>query len=403
MNNVINQLKAVRIFLILFVATLLFSFSTYFIYFTNSTYLESHVGTQNVGYIYAIGAILNILIYILIPKFLRRFGNFKLILWITSITALLLLALATVKTTPSVLTVFIIFQGVSPVIAYCIDIFLEKFSPPGAMGSIRGIYLTMVTIPAIVAPSIAGLILSQPDYWKLYLIAAIFLVPFIIIMVSYFRKFEDPYYPKLHAVEVAKKFYHNHNIFDIFLDNFLLNLFYCWMTIYMPLYLRNIVGLEWSEIGLIFSIMLLPFLLLQIPVGKIADKHRDEKYLLMFGFFIIAGTTLLIPFIEGKSIVMWATILFTSRVGASIVEVASESFFFKHVHASNTGYISLFRLTRSLPFLVTPLVGILIPYIELKFTFIILGLIMLLGIRYAIKIKPDGLPGHEKESISPFA
>ncbi|MES3005995.1 MAG: MFS transporter [Patescibacteria group bacterium] len=403
MENTLNKLRGVKVFLTLFVATLLFSFSSYFIYFINSTYIETHVGTENVSYIFALGALLNVLIYSIAPTLLRRFGNFKLTIALTSATGLLLLGLAWISWTPAVLLIFIACQGIAPVIVYCIDIFLEKYTPPEEMGSIRGIYLTMVTIPAIVTPFIVGLILSRPDYWKLYLIAAVFLVPFIIIMVSNFRKFEDPYYPRLHIKEVLLKFYHHRNIFDVFVDNFLLNLFYCWMVIFMPLYLRETIGFAWSEIGLLFSIMLLPFLLLQIPVGRLADAHRDEKYLLIFGFLIIAGTSMIIPFIQERSFALWAAILFTSRIGASIVEVASESFFFKHVHANSTGFISLYRLTRSLPFIVTPLVSLLLIFIDLRFTFIILGLIMLLGIRYAIKIRPDGLPGHEKESISPFA
>lgn len=403
MDAVIGKINTVKAFLTLFVSTLLYSFSSYFIYFTNSTYLQSHVGTSNVGYIFALGALMNILMYSLVPTLLRRFGNFKLTYFIAATTAILLLGLSWFSWTPAVLLIFIAFQAIAPVVSYCIDIFLEKFSSPAEIGSIRGIYLTMVTIPAIIAPFIVGLILTSPDYWKLYLIAAAFLVPFIILMVTNFRKFEDPYYPKFHMKEVLHKFYHNHNIFDIFLDNFLLNLFYCWMVIYMPLYLREYIGFEWSEIGLIFSIMLLPFLLLQIPVGRIVDRKQDEKYLLMFGFFIMAGTTMLIPFINDASIVLWSVILFTSRIGASIVEVSSESYFFKHVHTSNTGFISLFRLTRSVPYLVTPLVGLMLLIIDLKFTFFILGLIMLLGIRYAVKIRPDGLPGHEREANSPFA
>lgn len=403
MDNTLNKLKTVKVFLILFVAALLLSFSTYFTYFINSTFLENRVGTENVGYIYALGAILNIILYIYIPTILRKFGNYRLILGLTLTTIVLLLGLAWARVTPLVLTIFILFQATAPVIVYCIDIFLEKISSPEEMGSIRGTYLTLNTIPAIVTPFIAGLILSEPVYWKLYLIAAIFLVPFLILISSNFRKFEDPYYPKLHIKEIALKFYHNHNLFDIFLDNSLLNLFYCWMVIYMPLYLRETIGFEWSEIGLIFSIMLLPFLLLQIPVGRIADSRQDEKYLLMFGFAIIAGTVFVVPFIQEASIVLWAAILFTSRIGASIVEVASESYFFKHVHANNTAYISIFRLTRSLPYLLTPLVGLLLMVMDLRYTFLVLGAIMTLGIRYAVQIRPDRLPGHEKESLPPFA
>lgn len=406
METVIGKIRTIKVFLILFLAILLLSFHTYFIYFINSTYLESHVGTEKVSFIYALGAILNIIAYLSIPSLLRKYGNFRLTYLLTTGTFILLLGLALISWTPAVIALFILYMMISPIIVYCVDIFLEKYSSAEEMGSIRGIYLTVVSLPAIIAPFISGLILTgsgDPTYWKIYLIASAFLIPFLIIIASNFKKFEDPYYPRLHIKEVLHKFYHNKNIFDVFLDNFLLQLFYGWFVIYIPLYLREYIGFEWSEIGLMFSIMLLPFLLLQIPVGRIADQRQDEKYLLMFGFIIMAGTTLVIPFITEASFVLWTSLLFTSRIGASIVEVSSESYFFKHVHVSNTGFISLYRLTRSLPFIVTPLVSALLLIIDLRFTFLVLGIVMLLGVRYAISIKPDGLPGHEKEALPPFA
>ena len=84
---------------------------------------------------------------------------------------------------------------------------------------------------------------------------------------------------------------------------------------------------------------------------------------------------------------MWATILFISRIGASIVEVSTETYFFKHVKSTNAGYISLFRMTKNMAFLIVPAIaGFSIYIMGIGYSWIILALIMLVGVRYARKL-----------------
>ena len=387
MDQVIGKLRTVKTFLLIFVAVLLLSFHFYFTYFINSTYITGYVGEKNIGYVYAIIGLVNIIVFLLAPRLLRRFGNVRLTTFFTLLAGACLLVLAFNTSFVVVLTTFIIYEAIAPLLFYALDIFLEKFSSIAEMGSIRGIYLTMMNLPTMITPFIVGLILTKPDYWKVYLIGAAFLVPFLIIILANFRSFKDPEYPRIDVKDLARTFYQNHNVFDVFLDNFLLNLFFAWMVIYMPIYLRYHIGFEWSAIGVMFSIMLLPFILFQIPIGRYEDEKHDEKWLLVLGFAILSGATMLIPFIVGQNFVIWTAVLFITRVGASIVEVSSESYFFKHIHTDNAGFISLFRMTRALPYVIIPLVGVLLSFIDFKYIFLVLGIIMTLGIRYAFKLE----------------
>ena len=387
MDEVIGKLRTVKTFLLIFVAVLLLSFHFYFTYFINSTYITGYVGEKNIGYVYALIGLVNIIVFLLAPKLLRRFGNVRLTTSFTLLAAACLIVLAFNTSFAVVISTFIIYEAIAPLLFYTLDIFLEKFSSIAEMGSIRGIYLTMMNLPTMITPFIVGLILTKPDYWKVYLIGAAFLVPFLIIILANFRSFNDPEYPRIDVKDLARTFYQNHNVFDVFLDNFLLNLFFAWMVIYMPIYLRYHIGFEWSAIGLMFSIMLLPFILFQIPVGRYEDEKHDEKSLLILGFTIISCATMLIPFIVGQNFVIWTAVLFITRVGASIVEVSSESYFFKHIHTDNAGFISLFRMTRALPYVIIPLVGVLLSFIDFKYIFLVLGIIMTLGVRYAFKLE----------------
>lgn len=388
MDQIFGKMKNLQAMLLIFISVLLLSFHFFFVYFINSKYLNGILSEKTVGYTYAIGSLLNIIIFVYAPAFLRKFGNYKLTLTIGLVELLALLGLAFTTTPALIVGLFIIHQAVGPMLFYCMDIFTESFSTAEEMGNIRGVYLTMQNIPPVITPAIVGLILVKPEYWKVYLIGALFLIPFFILIISNFKNFKDPEYPIINLSQALKRFYNEKNIFDVFIDHFLLHVFYAWTVIYIPLYLTNHIGFSWGEVGIILSIMLLPFIIFQIPIGRMEDKYHDEKHVLVLGFSIMAASFMLIPFIHEKSLVLWAAVLFVSRIGASIVEVSSESYFFKHINPSNAGFISFFRMTRALPFFVIPpIVGMTLLVADFPFIFFVAGLLMLIGVRYALLLK----------------
>ncbi len=338
--------------------------------------------------VYIVGAIVNIAMFLLVPRYLRKRGNFKLIVMLTAIEMAVLFGIASITWAPAILLFFIIQQGVSPIIFYCLDIFLEQSTEENYMGSIRGMYLTMYNLSPIITPVIVGLILAtSTEYWKIYLMSALFLIPFLLIILLNFRKFKDPEYPKIDIQKTITHFLNSKNVYDVFIDHFLLSIFYCWMVIYMPIYLIQSIGFNWEQVGIILSIALLPFVIFQIPIGKIEDIKHDEKMVLIFGFLIMAFSVALIPFITEKSLVLWSVILFISRIGASIVEVSTETYFFKHVKSTNAGYISLFRMTKNMSFLIVPIIAGITTYIVgMEYSWIVLAIIMLVGVRYTTKL-----------------
>ncbi len=388
MDQIFGKIKNVQAMLLIFISVLLLSFHFFFVYFVNAKYVAEILSEKTVGYTYAIGSLLNIFIFIYAPAFLRKFGNYRLTLTLGILELCALIGLAFAHTPFIIVLLFILHQAVGPALFYCMDIFTESFSTLEEMGSIRGMYLTIQNIPPVITPAIVGLILVKPEYWKVYLTGALFLVPFFILIISHFRQFKDPEYPVINLKEAVSKFYKEKPIFDVFVDHFLLHVFYGWTVIYLPLFLTDHIGFSWGEVGIILSIMLLPFIIFQIPVGRMADKYHNEKHTLVLGFSIMAASFMLIPFIQEKSLILWAAILFVSRIGASIVEVSSESYFFKHINPNNAGFIGFFRMTRALPyFIIPPIVGLTLVFADFRYIFFVAGALMLIGVRYALLLK----------------
>lgn len=389
MEKVAKELRHAKNFIIVFVSALLLAFNFFFVYFINSSYLETLVGEKCVALFFAIGAILNIVIFVNAARILSRFGNFKFTLYLSFIEIIVLSGLATLSNPTILLILFVIHQALSPVLLYTLDIFLEKISSTANIGSVRGTYLTIMSIPPAIAPIIVGIILAKPEYWKVYFISAIFLVPFIIIMIMNFKNFKDPDYTTLPFTKSLESFFSDVNLSNIFKDNLILHFFYAIMVIYMPIHLNIDLGFSWPEIGTMFSIMLLPFILFQIPLGSIEDREHDEKQVLVTGFLIMSISTILMSFILERNFILWTSLLFISRVGASFVEVSTESYFFRHISTENASYVSMFRMTRALPYLIIPLISYLaISYLGLQYVFLLVGVLVFLGgLRYTFELK----------------
>lgn len=388
MDKLAAHLQKFRSFNLLYIATLLLAFHFYFFYYVNSNFLNQYYSETGLAILYALGGVINLLIFLNISAILRSFSNYRLMLVLIVLEGICLVGMAELTEPITIAILFIATQVINPILLFNIDIFLENISSDDSTGDIRGMYLFAGNIPPIVCPFIAGIILATPDYWKVYAIGAAFLIPLFYLISAYFRDFKDPEYTDLDIMGTLKEVKNNKNIRNIFVSDFLLNFFYTWMGIYIPIYLYKYVGFTWPQMGLIFSIMLLPFLFFQLPLGHLADKKYGEKEILIVGFVIMGAATMLIPYIATPSLILWAAILFTTRIGASFVEVAAEVYFFKKINVKDTNLIGIFRTIKTLPYIISPIIAVIcIAFMPFKFIFLVLGLLMFLGLRYALPIE----------------
>jgi len=344
---------------------------------------------KNIGILYTIGSILAIICLTFTPKLLRKIGNYQMIIGLSLINIISLIILAFNKNTYILIPTFIIYLALYSIIYLNSDILLENQSSDSNTGNIRGLYLSISNIAWVASPFIVGLLLTNGDYWKVYGLASLAIFPFIILMSIFFRKFKDPIYMDTPFLKTFKKLKRQKNIYRIFIVRTFLQLFYSWMVIYTPIYLHKYIGLDWKIIGTIFSIMLLPFLLFQIPLGILADKRFGEKEILNSGLILIAITTSILSFVSPNSTWWtWAIILFLTRTGASTVEIMTESYFFKKVDEKDADIISFFRMARPIAYVFGPaLASLTIFLVSFQYIFLVLGVIMLSFLKILSSIK----------------
>jgi len=354
--------------------------------------MEQFASAEAIGAMYSIGSALAVLSFLFISRILRKVGNgpLTLILALLEITALLTLAFT--DHGPTVIVAFVAFLVLNPLLYLNIDIFSESLigSNENSTGSRRGLTLTLMSIAAVFGPLVVAFIVGDDsaNLKNTYLVSAAIFSIFILIILSRFRHFCDPVYSEVRVLSAIQGFWDKKNIRNVFLAHFTLQIFFSWMVIYLPLYLATQIGFTWDIIGSIIAVGLLAYVFFEYPIGFLADKYIGEKEMMAVGFVILAISSSWISFMATAPVIAWMILMFISRVGGSLVEATTESYFFKHTTGTDANIMSFFRLTRPLAMLVGALVGsVTLLYIPFQLMFIVLGFLMIPGIFFTIALK----------------
>jgi MFS family permease len=264
------------------------------------------------------------------------------------------------------------------------DELVEMFSKNSSTGLVRGVYLTFINLAWVIAQAISGKILSNFTFSSLYLLAFLIMATFFIFASVGLKNIVDPKYDKVLAWQSFKNFFRNKNLARAYKMNFLLQFFYVWMVIYTPIYLYAHLHFAWEEIATIFAIMLLPFVLIQFPLGRYSDKIGEKK-MLRLGFLAASLATFSLFFIVRHEVWIWAIALFCTRIGAATIEVMSDVYFFKHIERENDEFIAVYRNTIPMSYIIAPFAAFIILRLvpSFNYIFLILGVLMLYGVYLA--------------------
>ncbi len=375
----------------LYSALLLLSLHWAVVLYINSSYLEQFVETKTIGVLYTVGAVCTIIAFLYASSLLTYFGNVKLTITLTVLEFLALLGMAFVQTPQVAIALFVLHQAIVPLILFNLDIFMEELigTKEESTGGRRGLLLTIMSLTGALASLGMGKLLGTgiPNFSSAYLVSALFLIPFLYIIIKHFRNFIDPHYPDFKIFHSINAFWKYKDIRNVFFAHFLLQLFFTWMVIYTPVYLSTIIGFHWENIGIILFMGLMAYVFLEYIIGFAADNYIGEKEMMAFGFAIIAIATSWFVFLDESSVIVWMMAMFMTRVGASFVETTTESYFFKHTQSKDTNLISVFRVTRPLSYIFGAILGsITLHLLPFEILFVVLGLLMIPGLFFAMAL-----------------
>jgi MFS family permease len=355
--------------------------------YVNSNYLSLFFDTKYIGLIYSIASLTTVLTILGMRNRLKRFGNYHVFITTLFVEIAALIFLIFSINPYLALVAFVVLFICHSTAFINLDIFLEQHTPNDSTGKIRGWYLTAMNVAYIIGPFLSSLLLVHENYSYVYVFILITLIPVIYFAKKLFNDFEDQPYDKVYLWKAFTKISQNPDIYATLVSDFILKFFYAWMVIYTPLYLSEYIGFNISEVALILSIALIPFLIIQSFAGKIADTSIGEKEMMSIGFVVMSFFTILISFIDDSNISIWIAVLFMTRVGAAMVEIMTETHLFKRIDSKDLSIISLFRISRPIAYILGALAGsLLLQIISFQMLFFVLGGIVLYGLRYSLSI-----------------
>lgn len=363
------------------------------ILYINSTFLEQYISDAAIGVLYTASAAIAVLSFLFISRVLHRAGNYNLTLALTVLEFIALTGMAVSDSLRVAIPLFMLHQMLLPLLIFNLDIYMEEMigDKEYETGGRRGLFLTLISFAATISPLAAGFLIgdeSTPSFFAAYMAGALLLLPFLLLIMRYFRSFDDPKYNELKVLPTLRSFWVHKDIRNVFFAHFLLQMFFVWTVIYMPLYLAVHIGFNWEEIGLILFVGLMAYVLFEYPVGLIADKWLGEKEMMAVGFVILAVSVSWFAFINEPAIGIWMFAMFVTRVGASLVETTTESYFFKHTKGTDANVISFFRVARPLSYVVGALIGSLtLLYLPFNLVFVVLGFLMIPGLFFTMALK----------------
>ena len=385
MDKLLSPFKQGKLLNTLFLANIFISFHYALIIYINSSLLSNFFSETQVSTLYIIGSILDTIILLNASKLLEKLGIYRFTIYAISLELLSTIGLLVSTNAFLVAVYFLVHVFTISLILFNMDVFVESVTlDESKTGSIRATYLTLTNVAIVISPSLVALFFIQNSYSYIYFLASLFLLP-LYNLIKRFKKVQSKKIKHIRIKETLLVYLKNKDLYNVFVSQSLLQLFYGYMVIYTPIYLQRYVGFSWTEIGLMFTIMLLPFVLFELPVGDLADEKYGEKEFLTIGFIVMGLSTLFMSFVTVKVFWIWATVLFISRIGASFVEISSESYFFKHVNQEKTDIISFFRVSRPFAFMIAPIiVTIATGFISFQYIFIIIGALMIIGAHYSL-------------------
>jgi MFS family permease len=356
--------------------------------YVNSSFLGQFTSEANIGLLYTYAAIVQIIGLLCIEKILERFGNYKTILYLIVTQMALSAGMVAANSALTVSVFFILSTVIVSLIGICLDIFLESRSDAKNTGGTRGLYMTINNSAWVLAPLLGGLLIFGTEYRFVYAGAFSVLIALLYLVHKNLAAFKDPNYGHFPLRQTFAYILERKDYTKLFSVNIILNVFYGWMVIYSPIYLHEHVGFGWDQIGIILTIMLLPFVIFQLPAGKLADGGWGEKKLMSLGLVIIGISCISLAFVTSKSIFVWALLLFVTRIGASIAEAMIEIYFFKKVKPEDSDVLGMFRITRPISYIIAPIItSIGLFYTTDSNLFIILGVIVLCSLYYSLTLK----------------
>lgn len=380
-----EQINEKKLKFITYIALML-GFAQALLMYVESSYFRVSLGSENISIFYFISYAVALAILLNMHKVIRRVGKSTAFFLFFFLQIFSVTMLTMVPASYFGIILLMLYIVSSYLVIVLLDIILESFSEDKKSGRIRGFHLMMTNVGFLLGPLVSTRLLDKYDYFGLFFVAMLINMAIFVVGLIGLRGGNNKFGGNLTVRDLVKKIFINKDLMKIYWISFALELFYALMVLYTPLYLLDL-GMDWKQIGLVFTAMLVPFTIFGYPAGMLADKKLGEKEMIIGSLLLIAFSSGSIFFIKGNSILVWGIVLFLTRTGAAVLETLRDSYFYKRIDGSDMDVISFFRTARSTAYLFsTALTALLLVFVPIKFIFLFVALSVMAALYPAITL-----------------
>lgn len=316
-----------------------------FLLYVLSSYFLQIVDESRISWFYLVAFGLVLWFLTRLQPWVQHFGSVRILLVL--LVGLISLSFFLATQTPSWIgaVVLVGFMACNTLVWSVMDILVEDFSTDQFSGRVRGLYLTILNLGLLLAPLLSTRTLDQFGHAGIFFGLGVGYSFLFLLTLITLRQHDTVKREPIAFWNTLRRAFKNNNIAIIYFLSWILEFFYVIMIIYAPLLLLG-RGLDWQTIGVIFTVMLLPFVLIQYPLGILADKAWGEKEMLIAALTLMALATWFFGVTSTNSVLLLGVILFATRVGAAALEILRDSYFYKQIDAADTDLVAFFRTAR---------------------------------------------------------
>jgi MFS family permease len=342
-----------------------------FIVYTGSTFLSGIFGTEYIWIIYSLGAFFSLLLNFSITPILRNVKIEKINTFSLLIAGSNLMLLSSTTAPFTIFLSYVLYTTLSEYLLMISSIMIEDLSKDVVTGSIRGRFITMQSLAYVVAPFFTSFTINYFGLSSIFLISGIFIFASLIYFKTYVKSVPEIKIPEINFYSSLKRIWKNYDIRVSILTLIAMNIFYVAAVVFIPFKMESLGIPLTTYLSILMPIALTPFLFMPNILGHIEDVMKDEKQFIQFGTLGLIFSLALFSLVSSNSIIVWACILFISRIFASMTETSVNSYFFKKIGASDTATISLFQSSASLAYLIfSPILSLVLIFGNLQSVFL---------------------------------
>jgi MFS family permease len=223
-------------------------------------------------------------------------------------------------------SIFTLLVGIS------LSLYVRDYAKEGKIGAAEGRYYLYANVGWLIGPLIGGALGQYVSRDSVFIFSSVlYLVSFFIF--QYYHRKEGEVIFHVKEKQTLKEiisinlrdYFKVKDLRKVFAIAMGLNFWWAIHSIYVPLYIME-KGFGDITVGIVLAGGIIPLILLERYIGKLADK-RGLRIYLSVGYLILAVTLILFHIVPIVSIVLF--LMAAVNIGAAFVEPLQEAYFFK--------------------------------------------------------------------------